>query len=131
MKQSKSKTILIVENDNVVRRSVARLVELDGWHVLEASNGVQGLRVFRNEAPDVVLTDVVMGGLDGFSLTAVIKSIRPHAPVIVMTGLINPELDAKAQELGVSAFLRKPFEPELLLFALSRSLASSDGERRS
>jgi CheY-like chemotaxis protein len=131
MKQSKSKTVLIVDNDNVVRRAIARLVQLYGWQVLEASNGVQGLRVFRNQLPDIVLTDVVMGGLDGFDLTAVIKSISPQAPVIIMTGLIDPGLHEKAQDLGASAFLRKPFEPEELLVALSRSLGSFDGREES
>lgn len=131
MTQSRSKTILIVENDNVVRHSIARLVQLDGWQVLEAPDGVQGLRLFRNQLPDIVLTDVVMAGLDGFSLTAVIKSIRPEAPVIIMTGLINPELHEKAQDLGATAFLRKPFEPEELLVVLSRSLESSNGGKKS
>ena len=61
-----------------------------------------------------------MPGFDGFFLTAVIKSISPESPVIIMTGLGDTELDRKAYDLGVSAFLHKPFEPEALLVALSR-----------
>ena len=130
MKESKSKTVLIVEDDKVARRSIGRLLQLEGWKTLEASNGVQGLRMFRNQLPEIVLTDVVMPGLDGFYLTAVIKSINPQSPVIIMTGLGDAELDGKAQDLGVSALLRKPFDPEELLVTLSHLAGSSDGERK-
>lgn len=130
MKVSKSKTVLIVEDDKVARRSIGRLLQLEGWKTLEASNGVQGLRMFRNQLPEIVLTDVVMPGLDGFYLTAVIKSISPQSPVIIMTGLGDAELDGKAQDLGVSALLRKPFDPEELLVTLSHLAGSSDGERK-
>ena len=119
MKQSKSKTILIVEDDSVARRGIRRLLQVEGWNTIEAENGVQGLRIFRNQAPEIVLTDVVMPGFDGFFLTAVIKSISPQSPVIIMTGLGDADFDGKAQHLGVSALLRKPFEPEELLDVLN------------
>ena len=130
MKESKSKTILIVEDDSAARRSIARLLQFEGWKILEASNGVQGLRTFRDQLPEIVLTDVVMPGLDGFYLAAVIKSISPQSPVIIMTGLGDAELDAKAQDLGVSALLRKPFEPGELLVALSQFVGSSNGQKK-
>ena len=130
MKESKSKTILIVEDDNVARRAIGRLLRVEGWTTMEAANGVQGLRIFRNQAPEIVLTDVVMPGLDGFFLTAVIKSISPDSAVIIMTGLGDTELDGKAQALGVNAFLRKPFEPDALLLSLSQLDGSSNGEKR-
>jgi DNA-binding response OmpR family regulator len=118
MTDPKSKTILIVEDDSSARRAIGRFLKCEGWKILEAPNGVQGLRVFRSQLPEIVLTDVVMPGLDGFFLTAVIKSISPHSPVIIMTGLGDAELDGKAQDLG-AALLRKPFEPEQLLVVLS------------
>ncbi len=130
MKESKLKTILIVEDDNVARRAIGRLLQLEGWNTLEASNGVQGLRIFRNQLPEIVLTDVVMPGLDGFYLTAVIKSISPQSPVIIMTGLGDAELDGKTQDLGVNVLLRKPFDPEELLVALSDLVGSSNGEKK-
>ena len=129
MKESKSKTILIVEDDNVARRAIRRLLQVEGWNTIEAENGVQGLRMFRNQAPEIVLTDVVMPGLDGFFLTAVIKAISPASAVIIMTGLEDTELNEKAYDLGVSAFLHKPFEPETLLVALNQLNGSSNGAK--
>jgi two-component system, response regulator FlrC len=131
MEQSKPKTILIVEDDEAVRQAIAEVVQLYGWEVLEASNGVNGLRVFKNQLPDIVLADVVMAGFDGFQLAAGIKSIRPKAPVIMMTAFGTSELRQKAQDVGVSAFLRKPFETEELMVALRRSLGSSASENKS
>ena len=127
MKEPKSKTILIVEDDSAARRAIGRLLQFEGWKTLEASNGVQGLRMFRNQLPEIVLTDVVMPGLDGFYLTAVIKSISSQSPVIIMTGLGDAELDRKAQDLG-AALLRKPFEPEQLLVVLSH--LSGNGHKK-
>ena len=133
MKEAKSKTILIVDDDHAARRTLRRLLKLEGWITLEASNGVQGLRMFRTQLPEIILTDVVMPGFDGFYLTAVIKSISPQSPVIIMTGSGDAELDGKAQDLGVSAFLRKPFEPQELLDvldALSHLAGSSHCEEK-
>ena len=67
MEQCKPKTILIVEDDEAVRQAIAEVVQLYGWQVLEASNGVHGLRVFKNQLPDIVLADVVMAALTVFS----------------------------------------------------------------
>ena len=131
MEQCKPKTILIVEDDEAVRQAIAEVVQLYGWQVLEASSGVHGLRVFKNQRPDIVLADVVMADFDGFQLTTRIKSISPKAPVIMMTAFGAAELRQKAHEAGVSAFLRKPFETEELLVALRRSLESSANEEKS
>ena len=131
MEQCKPRTILIVEDDEAVRQAIAEVVQLYGWQVLEASGGVHGLRVFKNQRPDIVLADVVMADSDGFQLTARIKSISPKAPVVMMTAFGASELRQKAHEVGVSAFLHKPFETEELLVAIRRSLESSANEKES
>jgi DNA-binding NtrC family response regulator len=131
MEQSKPKTILIVDDDEAVRQAIAEVVQLYGWQVFEASNGIHGLRVFRNQLPDIVLTGVIMAGLDGFQLVAGIKSISPKAPIIMMTAFGACKLRQKAQDAGASALLRKPFEPEELLVALTHSLESSATEKES
>jgi DNA-binding response OmpR family regulator len=131
MDQSKPKTILIVDDDEAVREAIAEVVQLYGWQVLEASNGIHGLRVFKNQLPDIVLTGVMMAGLDGFQLTVGIKSINPKAPIIMMTAFGACRLRQKAQDVGANAFLRKPFEPEELLVALKCSLGSFTSDKNS
>jgi CheY-like chemotaxis protein len=61
-----------------------------------------------------------MSGLDGFQLTAEIKSIRPETPVIIMTALSIPHLSKRVESLGASGLLYKPFEPDELLQVLKR-----------
>jgi len=131
MQRLKPKTLLIVEDNVEVRQAIAEVLALSGWRVLEASNGIHGLRLFKNHLPDVVLTDVVMGGLDGFQLTAGIKSISPQAVVIIMTAFNAPDLREKARDAGAREFLRKPFEPRELFAALARSLGNSINEQES
>jgi CheY-like chemotaxis protein len=126
MEQSEPKTLLIVEDDEAVRQGIVEVVEAWGWDVLEASNGIHGLAVFRDNLPDVVLTDVLMSGLDGFQLTAEIKSIRPEVPVIIMTALSIPRLREKVRSVGASEVLSKPFEPEELFNALRRAMRSKE-----
>src|ERR1044072_6248805 len=109
MEQSKPKTILIVEDDEAVRQAIAEVVQLYGWHVLEASNGIHGLRIFENQLPDIVLADVVMVDFDGFQLAARVKSISPKATLIMMPTFGPSDLVKRTQAAGVSAFLRKPF----------------------
>jgi len=125
IKEPNSKTILIVEDDSVTRRALKRLLQVEGWKTIEAENGVQGLRIFRSQLPEIILTDIVMPGFDGFFLTAVIKSISPQSPVVIMTGLTDAELNGKPHHLGISALLRKPFEPEELLDVLNAVSHSS------
>jgi DNA-binding response OmpR family regulator len=131
MEQSKPKTILIVEDDEAVRQSIAEVVEAWGWNVLQASNGIHGLALFRDNFPDVVLTDVIIGGLDGFQLTARIKSINPQAGVIIMTAFSSPRLHEKGRSVGAIESLRKPFEAEELLVVLTRWLETSAGKQKS
>jgi DNA-binding response OmpR family regulator len=70
-----------------------------------------------------------MAGLDGFQLTAGIKSINPQAAVIIMTAFDAPHLREKMHSVGASEFLCKPFELEELLAALNRSLENSASTR--
>jgi CheY-like chemotaxis protein len=120
MAKPEPKTLLIVEDDEAVRQVIVEMVEDWEWDILEASNGIHGLALFRDNLPEVVLTDVLMSGLDGFQLTAEIKSIRPQTPVIIMTALSIPHLQEKVRNVGASGFLWKPFEPEDLRAALRR-----------
>lgn len=110
-----------------MRQGIVEVVEASGWDVLEASNGIHGLALFRENLPDVVLTDVFISGLDGFQLTAGIKSINRHAAVILMTAFSIPRIHEKVRSVGAIELLRKPFDAEELLVALTRLLETSAG----
>ncbi|MBV1870205.1 MAG: response regulator [Gammaproteobacteria bacterium] len=107
------KTILIVEDDDHLRSYLGELLELSGFRVILAEDGNQGLFKFDKYRPDLVLTDVVLPGRDGISLTIRFKKIRPEVRVIAMSGrwLNDDEIDCSESVgfLGVDKILAKPF----------------------
>lgn len=115
--------ILIVEDNELVRRAVRLILELAEHEVLEASDGESGLTVLRGETIDAVLADLSMPGMGGLAFAAAVKAEAPGLPLIVMSGGgIAPDggdlLDA-ARDAGADLVLRKPFDDRALLDALA------------
>jgi two-component system, NtrC family, response regulator AtoC len=99
------KTILVIDDDESLRRVVEYSLCEEGYRVLLASDGSTGLDSFRNEAVDLVLTDVRMPEMDGVALLTRLKAMQPDLPVIVLTahGTIGSAVDA--MKLGASDYL--------------------------
>jgi CheY-like chemotaxis protein len=108
--------ILVVDDERDIRNLVRLLVERAGYTVLEAANAQEALRVLAAGPihPQLLLTDIVMPGMNGLALAAQVHHAQPSLPVIFMTGFAN-EYQA---ELSGSVCLRKPFKPAELLTAI-------------
>ena len=110
-------TVLVVDDDPALLDSLKLLLEVDGFAVTTAENGVRGLQAFRNRGPDIVLVDVMMPKLDGIEAARQMRRERPDARIVVMSGEARVgrlDLQSTAQELGAAAALRKPFDPAAL-----------------
>jgi len=110
-------TILVVDDDEAFLRSLRLLLEVDGFTVTTAENGVRGLQAFRNRNPDIVLVDIMMPKLGGIETIRQMRRERPGAKVIAMSGGARPgglDLATAAREVGAVAALEKPFDPEAL-----------------
>ncbi len=110
-----SETILLVEDEDAVRRLCQRLLEREGYTVLVARSAAEGEALWRDskQRVDLVLSDVVMPGGSGRALAALLHAERPELPVILMSGYAQgTESDAGADEADI---LQKPFEREVLL----------------
>ena len=120
-------TILVVDDDDLVRAATRRSVEQGGYTVLEASSGDDALTRFEanRRAIRLVLTDIVMPGMSGIALAAAIASIDPLLPIVLMSGY------AFEQPAGTTwRILHKPFTPPELLQALRRALDADVAQAR-
>ena len=109
------KSVLIVEDDEDVRGALAAFLEGEGYSVLEASDGAEGLRRLRSEDVCLVLLDLWMPGMTGWEFRA--EQVKDHSvadvPVVIITA--DHAAATKTADLGVSGFMTKPIEfPELL-----------------
>jgi CheY-like chemotaxis protein len=103
--------VLLVDDEESLRITLAGNLELEGHEVLEASDGHQALEVLRNTEVDLVLSDIRMPGLSGVELLRHIRKSRPTLPVLLMTAYTADEQLDAALTAGVFAVLRKPFDP--------------------
>lgn len=107
-------TILVIDDDAAVRRVLVRTLTGDGHELVEAENGSFGLACFRERAPALVITDIVMPQTEGIETIREIRRIAPHVKILAISGSSPPNsahyLDI-AQKLGADGALMKPFRP--------------------
>jgi DNA-binding response OmpR family regulator len=120
--------ILLVEDDATIRQMTQLSLERDGFMVATAHDGTSGLAAFRADAPDLVVLDVMLPGVDGVS---VCRSIREHSvvPVVMLTARTDPVDVVLGLEAGADDYVTKPFEPAILaarLRAVLRRVARHD-----
>ncbi len=121
-------TVLLVEDEDSLRKVMRDLLERDGYVVAEAADGIQALDAVDRHAPDVILLDLNLPGLDGYS---VLQQLRSRAstsriPIIVLTAKGDEDNEVRVFQLGADDFLTKPFRAR----ALSARLEAVLGRRR-
>ena len=118
-------TILIVDTNPADRRAYTTLLGNFGHRLLEASDGAQALEVARSELPDLVISDILMPHIDGFTLVRRLHAepLLAGVPVIFQTvSYLEPEIQRLAQASGVKHVLAKPADPQDILRAVNENL---------
>lgn len=115
-------TILVVDDEKVVRDSCCRVLNGDGYRTETATNGESGLQKIREVKPDVVLVDLKMPGMSGMELLEKIEDIDPDIISIVITGYATIESAVEAMKRHAYDFLQKPFTPDQLRIVTRRGL---------
>ena len=123
-------TVLLVEDDAPLRRSLAQWLALNGFEVLQATNGNAALGMMTGKALDVVLSDVRMGGMDGLELLSVIRTKWPDLPVVLLSGHGDVPMAVSAIQAGAFNFLTKPYVPEQLIGTLNNAVQQFRLKRR-
>lgn len=120
--------VLIVDDEPDILLMLRINLEAEGYETALAADGETALRRIADEEPDVVVLDVMMPVMDGWSVLESLSS-RPGAPRVVVLSAKTASRDVRrALDLGAAEYLTKPFEPEGLLATISRVLHASDGE---
>lgn len=121
------RTILLVEDDDLVRDAMMRILVREGYQVLTAPTGHDAIGLLRtpSSAIDVVLLDIGLPDVSGIDLCARLRELFPEMPVVVVTGATGPEEAAELRRLGIAHFFCKPIAIDQLVAALRTTFAES------
>lgn len=106
MQQSK---ILIVDDDESIRKMIARILESEGMLTFQASNGAEAVRMVQEQRYDLIILDIVMDGMDGFAVIAQIREIGLSTPVFILSGIQGDHEKVLALGIGADDYITKPF----------------------
>jgi DNA-binding response OmpR family regulator len=119
--------LLLVEDEHLLRGLIAQFLRGEGFEVIEAADGSQGVNLFRCMRPfDVILLDLNLPEIPGVEVCRRIKSEQPSQPVIICSAAIIDAHLAKLRELNVQQFLTKPYHPRDLLDCIDAEIARTD-----
>ncbi|MEG4800714.1 EAL domain-containing response regulator [Microcoleus sp. ARI1-B5] len=118
------KKILVIEDDQVIRENILKLLKAEGFDVTGAENGSQGLYAAVSNLPDVIICDVMMPELDGYGVLAALRShpVTATVPFVFLTGKADRSEVRQGMELGADDYLTKPFTKAELVGAVSSRL---------
>jgi excisionase family DNA binding protein len=107
--------VLVVDDDPRLREFIRINLELEGYAVREAASAEEGLDALDDQAPDLVLLDVMMPGVDGWQMLQRMQEQHGQVPVIMFSGKVDEQSAADATSRGAKGFIGKPFDPQELI----------------
>jgi CheY-like chemotaxis protein len=124
---SRKANVLVVEDDEGVRRLTRRVLEQYGYRAVEARTGAEALELLNRDQPriDAVVSDVVMPGMGGRELVSRMRRLRPDLPVVFLSGYTGDEISEEIRAHPRQTFLQKPFSPDALVAALEEMIAEN------
>jgi two-component system nitrogen regulation response regulator NtrX len=114
--------ILVIDDEAEIRRSVRMILEYEGYDVIEASSGPEGVALAEKESPDLVFLDVKMPGMDGLEALQRIKATAETLPVVIISGHGTVSTAVEATKAGAFDFIEKPLASERVLLTIRNAL---------
>jgi two-component system, NtrC family, nitrogen regulation response regulator NtrX len=114
--------ILVIDDEAEIRRSVRMILEYEGYEVLEASSGPEGVTMAERESPDLVFLDIKMPGMDGLDALQRIKALNETLPVVIISGHGTVSTAVEATKAGAFDFIEKPLASERVLVTIRNAL---------
>ncbi len=114
----KEKKVLIVEDDNSTIEVMSDILKDDVKELFLARNALEGLEIYEDQNPDIVVTDIEMGEMNGLEMARALKEIKHDLPIIIITAYNNQEYLELAEKIKVDHYIKKPVEYNKFLNAL-------------
>ena len=113
--QNVMKKVLIVEDDKRMRHLVALYLKKEGWSVIEACNGDEGVELFHAHNIDLLVLDIMLPGKDGWTVCRAARKADPTVPIVMLTARKSEDDEIFGFELGANDYITKPFNPNILV----------------
>ena len=122
-------TILVAEDDRALNKLVCTALEGSGYRAVSCPDGLQALAAFEENGADMLVTDIMMPGLDGFGLAERVRKSDKKIPILFMTALDDKPAKLRGYALGADDYVVKPFDPDILLLRVGALLRRANIER--
>ena len=129
--------ILVIEDEPNLRKNILDFLELEGFEVLEASDGQIGVETARQYKPDLIISDISMPNMDGYNALLELRKDQPsaHIPIIFLSAMADRSFVRHGMELGADDYLTKPFNPAYVRsrvreWLLRKRVETPEGYRR-
>lgn len=116
------KMILVVDDMPIIRVTLRRILEKEGFHCLEASNGEEALALLEDRPAELVLTDIHMPVMDGMELVAALKPRMPELAVVMVSSVEETQTAVEAIQMGAYGYVHKPFQPREIVVQVNSAL---------
>jgi len=116
--------VLLIEDNSDIRENTAEILELSGYHVYTAHNGIVGIAMAKEKLPDIILCDIMMPEANGWEVIAQLKKDKATSgiPFVFITASVEKKEMQTGFDLGARGYIRKPFEHDELLDTIKSSL---------
>ena len=121
--------ILVVDDEHLIRWSLEQSLKKQGYEVVTAASGEDALKLVQEDAPELMLLDIQLPGMDGLEVLERVKEVDSEIIVVMVTALGVLETAVKAMRLGAHDYINKPFRTEELLMTLERAREEADLRR--
>jgi CheY-like chemotaxis protein len=120
------KSVLLVEDNESIRENTCELLELEGYEVIIATDAFKGLELVKLRLPDLILCDILMPGMDGYTFLQTIKNDLRHStiPLIFFTAYSEPSEIKKGMSMGAVDYLVKPFDGDQLIGIVRKNMSA-------
>ncbi len=127
-----AETILVIEDDPSIRKGLELNLTVEGYQLLAAADGSEGLRLCRERHPDLVLLDIALPRMDGFSVLRALRKVDRETPVLILSAAGQESSKVEGLSLGADDYITKPFGLAELLARVQAALrrAGRGGEKR-